>query len=366
MIAFITLIYCGLIWLLFFKLKLLPFNAVAKVSVSVVGVAGILTLLIFMTMYQPYSTNLTVYQNIVQVAPQVGGRVVEVPVQALAPVRRDDVLFRIDPRPFQYKVDRLKAALSEAEKDIPQLKAALDSAKAAVSRATSERDRAKREYERNLKLQEQGAAADQTVLRWRTAYETAEAGIRNAKASEESARLAYESDTTVTRVRAELNSAQYDLEQTTVLAPADGFVADLQLRPGSMAQAQLPVIAFVDTSSSYAIVLLSQNAIRHIRAGNPAEVALTLQPGKIFNASVEQVVQASAQQTATGLISAQPESSLPVGTMAVRIKFETENESAQLPSGANGAVAIYTDSGKALRIIRKVIIRMFTWMNFLP
>ena len=70
MIAFITLIYCGLIWLLFFKLKLLPFNAAAKVIVSVVGVAGILALLIFMTMYQPYTQNLTVYQNIVQVAPR--------------------------------------------------------------------------------------------------------------------------------------------------------------------------------------------------------------------------------------------------------------------------------------------------------
>ena len=143
-------------------------------------------------------------------------------------------------------------------------------------------------------------------------------------------------------------------------------MADLQLLTGSMAQAQVPVIAFVDTSSSYAIAVLGQNAIRHIRAGNPAEVALKLQPGRIFNATVEQVVQASAQQTATGLISAQPESGLPVGTMAVRLKFDASIQPAQLPSGANGAVAIYTDSGSALRIIRKVIIRMFTWMNFMP
>jgi multidrug resistance efflux pump len=133
-----------------------------------------------------------------------------------------------------------------------------------------------------------------------------------------------------------------------------------------MAQAQVPVIAFVDTSSSYAIAVLGQNAIRHIRAGNPAEVALILQPGKIFNASVEEVVQASAQQTATGLISAQPESSLPMGSMAVRLKIDSAIQPAHLPSGANGAVAIYTESGKPLRIIRKVIIRMFTWMNFLP
>lgn len=325
MIAFITLLYCGLIWLIFFKLRLLPFNAVAKVSVSVVGVAGILALLIFMTMYQPYSKNLTVYQNIVQVAPQVGGRVVDVPVQALAPVRRGEILFRIDPRPYQYQVDKLTASLEQARSELKLTTI---------------------ELERATKLLKKGAGSPRDVDSWKIKVNGAQGAVGI--------------------FQAELDDAKYNSEQTTVLAPADGFVADLQLRPGSMAQAQVPVIAFVDTSSNYAIALLSQNAIRHIRAGNPAEVALTLQPGRIFNATVEQVVQASAQQTATGLISAQPESSLPVGTMAVRIKFETENESAQLPSGANGAVAIYTDSGKALRIIRKVIIRMFTWMNFLP
>jgi multidrug resistance efflux pump len=114
MIAFITLIYCGLIWLLFFKLKVFPFNTAAKVIVSVVGFGGILALLIFMTMYQPYSKDLTVYQNIVQVAPEVGGRVIDVPVKALAPVKRGDILFKIDPRPYQYQIDKLTASLVEA------------------------------------------------------------------------------------------------------------------------------------------------------------------------------------------------------------------------------------------------------------
>lgn len=325
MIAFITLIYCGLIWLIFFKLRLLPFNAAAKVTVSVVGVAGILALLISMTMYQPYTKDLTVYQSIVQVAPQVGGRVVDVPVQALAPVRRGDVLFTIDPRPYQFQIDKLTASLEEASSTLKL---------------------AEIELERARQILKEGAGSPRDVASW-------EVEVTGAQG-------------TVGKLQAELDDANYNLEQTTVVAPADGFAADLQLRPGSMAQTQVPVIAFVDTSSSYAIALLSQNAIRHIRAGDLAEVALTLQPGKIFNARVEQVVQASAQRTATGLIGAQAESSLPAGTMAVRLTFDTENPPMQLSSGASGAVAIYTDSGQPLRIVRKVIIRMFTWMNFLP
>ena len=293
MIAFITLIYCGLIWVIFFKFKLAPFNTTAKVVVSVIGVGGILTLLILMTMYQPYTQNLTVYQNIVQIAPQVGGRVVEVPVKALAPVRKGDVLFKIDPRPFEYQVDKLTASLAQAQSEV---KLAAD------------------ELKRAKKIFKQRAGSERDVDRWQVKVNRAQgsAGI----------------------YQAELDNAQYDLEQTTVLAPTNGFVADLQLHPGSMAQAQAPVIALVDTSSSYAIAVLSQNAIRYIRAGDPAEVALILQPGKIFKATVEQVVQVSAQKTATGLISAQPDSSLPIGTMAVRLNFAAENQLAQLPSGA--------------------------------
>jgi RND family efflux transporter MFP subunit len=325
MIAFITLIYCGLIWLLFFKLKVLPFNAAAKVIVSVVGVAGILALLIFMTMYQPYSKDLTIYQNIVQVAPDVSGRVTDVPVKALAPVKRGDILFKIDPRPYQYQIDKLTASLAEARSDL---------------------ELTTLELERAEDILKRGAGSSRDVNKWRVKVAGAEGSIG--------------------KLQAELDDANYKLEQTTVYAPADGFVADLHLLEGSMAQARVPVIAFVDTSSSYAIAVLGQNAMRYIRAGNPAEVALILQPGKIFNASVEEVVQASAQQTATGLISAQPDSSLPMGTMAVRLKFDSVIQPAQLPSGANGAVAIYTDSGKPLRIIRKVVIRMFTWLNFLP
>ena len=52
--------------------------------------------------------------------------------------------------------------------------------------------------------------------------------------------------------------------------------------------------------------------------------------------------------------------------MAVRLQFEVGDQPTLLASGANGAVAIYTESGKSLRIIRTVIIRMFTWLSFLP
>jgi RND family efflux transporter MFP subunit len=298
---------------------------VAKVTVISIGVIGIVALLMLIAIFQPYSQKLTVYQPVVQIAPQVSGRVVEVPVEALAPVKKGDVLFRIDPQPFQYQVDELTAAIEEAR---------------------SELNLATTELERAGEILEQGAGSPRDVDSWKLKV-TAARG-------------------TLGTLEAELDNAQYNLRQTEIVAPADGFVADLQLFVGSMAQAQVPVLAFVDSGSSYAIALMSQNSVRYIRAGDSAEVALKLEPGRIFNAQVQEVVRVSAQKTATGLISAEPESSLPAGTIAVRLDFLPDVDADAMPSGAIGAAAVYTSRGAALRIIRRVVIRLYTWMNFLP
>jgi multidrug resistance efflux pump len=310
----------------------------------------------------------TLFQDVVEIVPNVSGEVIEVPARTLAPMKRGDVLFKIDPRPFQYTVDRLTAALSEAEKDIPQLKAALDSAKAAVSRATSERDRAKQEYERNVVLQEQGAAPEREVVRWRTAYETAEAAIRNAEAGEERARLAYESDTTVARVRAELNSAEFDLEETTVTAPADGFVIGLTLRPGQRVT-NLPLrtwVAYVYQDQTHLLVGINHNLLRHVRPGQRAEVVLKLYPGKVFGATVDSI----AHMTPQGQL--QPSGLVPMAPIAGQlpapygVKLKLDEELRELvPGGAVGTAAIYTDSVKATHLIRRIMMRMQAWLNYI-
>ena len=191
MIVFITLLYCGLIWLIFFKLKLAPFNLTAKISVTLIGIIGIAALLIMMTMYQPYTKSLMVYQNIVQVASQVSGRVVDVPVKALQPVKRGDVLFKLDPKPFEYQLQEIESLLDTAKSDLELVSTELKRAK---------------------KLIKKGAISVVDGDKWQRQYQQAEGSVA--------------------KYRVELDDAKYNLEQTTVYAPADGFAADLQLRPG--------------------------------------------------------------------------------------------------------------------------------------
>lgn len=432
MIAILTLIYCGLIWLLFFKLKLVEPNVRSYTAAAIVGVVVIGAILLAMNLFQPYSTNAVISQYVVQIAPQVTGQVTTVPASPNQPVKKGDILFTIYPEPFQATVDGLKAALVQSEQSAKMLKDSLDSAKAsvvnaqaglvnarqqvksldaqldaaiaAVDQVVAQRDLAKMEYERVVaaKLQDPGAVSDAVVDAKRqsllsleesllqataaqvnaqaavdavlngknTVVRQAEAQLVNARAMESQAQLAFDSvidgeNTSVAQVRAQLDQAEINLAFTTVAAPANGFVTNLQLREGSAVQAGQPVMTFVDASERYLIAPLGQNVVRHIEIGNDVEVALELYPGRILNGTVESIIWASGEGQGSPSGSLPDVASLQGGTsLAVRVSFPDLPQTLELPVGAGGRAAIYTAKGKPFRIIRKVIIRMYTWLNY--
>jgi len=432
MIAILAILYFGVIYLLFYKFKLIKPSAKSWTTAAIVGIVVIGGILLAMNLYQPYSKQVVVSQYVVQVAPQVSGEVVEVAVSTNAAVRRGDVLFRIDPQTFQATVDQLEAALVEAvqgaksleddvevaganiakaeaalvsaRQQVTSLDAALDAATAAVAQTEARVVLAKDEYDRVLAAQEQDAGAVsesavdskrqsylalQQALRQAEAQEVsaraavesivngentvvvqAEAQLREARASESKAQLALASvingeNTSVAQIRAQLRQAKLNLSWTTIRAPADGFVTNLQLREGFIVRSATPVMSFVDTSEQYLIVPLSQNVVRRVEPGNTVEVALQLYPGRIFNGTVQSIAWASGEGQGNPSGTLPSVASLTPGTaFAVRVTLDDFPADMKLPIGAGGAAAIYSEGGKPLRIIRKVIIRMYTWLNY--
>jgi len=376
MLAFLTLCYCSIIWLIFFKLKLLPFNLVAKFVVTAIGIGGILALLIFMSIYQPYSEDLLTYQPVARVGARVSGRVVEVPVQPNVQLQQGDILFRIDDEPYLAEVERLKAALAEAEQNVPQLKAAVDAADAEISRSRSERAQASREYERSKELAKKGAGRDQEVDRWQTQMQTWDAAIRAAQAQKQQAKLAYESqingvNTTVAQLQASLKKAEWELAETIVYAPAEGIVTQVGLVSGSIVgqTAASHQLSFIYNKQRIYIVSFSQNSKRHIKPGDGVEVAFDSLPGTIINGTVDKIVPAMGEgQLSPGGELFTRNQAVPRGRFFIRLLIEDKEfeNSELLPiAGSGGAVAVYTDKMKVIRIIRRVLIRMYTWMNFL-
>ena len=432
MIVILSLTYAGLIWLLFFKFKLIEPNVKSYTGAAIVGVVVIGAILLAMNVFQPYSTNAVISQYVVQIAPQVSGEVTSVPVSANQPIEKGDVLFTIDPAPFQATVDGSRAALVQSEQsakmlddnldsakanvvkanaglvnshqEVTSLDANLDAAKAAVEQVTAQRDLAKSEYDRvaAAKQQDTGAVSDAVIDAKRqslsaleeslaqavsrrvqaqaaveaildgenTVVVQAAAQLADSRAAESKAQLELDSvidgeNTSVAQARAQLRQAEINLSYTTVTAPADGFVTNLQLREGYVARAGQPVMSFVDTSERYLVAALSQNVVRHVEVGNDVEVALQLYPGAILNGTVESIIWASGEGQSDPSGSLPDIDTLQGGTaLAVRVTFPDLPQTLELPVGAGGRAAIYTEKGKPFRIIRKVIIRMYTWLNY--
>ena len=357
-----------------FKVFRIPVNQWSLATAALGGIIGIVLLLLIMNYNHPFTKNARIYFSVTPVLPGVRGRVIEVPAQANTPLKEGDVLFRIDPKPYQYVVDQKNASLAEAEQNVMQLKASLDQATAAADRANAQLGLAQQEYDRQAQLFERKVVAQATLDTATRNLEASKQTWVGAKAEEERARLAYSSNiegvnTTVARLRAELADAEYNLAQTATRAPGNGFVTQVALRPGMYvgATALRPVMAFVNTDvgDQGLGAAFQQNSLQRVKAGDEAEIAFDAVPGRVFKGKVRTVLDAIAagQIQPTGELidyGARTE-----GGRALAIIDPVDDISAyQLPVGAAAQVAIYTQYWHHVALLRKILLRMRSWQNY--
>jgi multidrug resistance efflux pump len=170
----------------------------------------------------------------------------------------------------------------------------------------------------------------------------------------------------VDKLKGQLLGAKYNLDQTVVRAPADGYVTDLGLTKGARVAAipLHPVMAFIDTSETVVGVEIQQIYTRYIEPGQEVEVTFKLFPGQVFAGKVESVLQAtSAGQIVVSGTAVTPRqvTALP---FVVRVKLNDAKLAATLPAGTAGEAAIYTEHIKPSHIIRKVILRQIAIVNY--
>src|SRR5215831_666313 len=130
-------IYSFFVWLIFFKFKWLPWNKISMVIVITIPVVGLTALILLLNVYAPSSAEVRVIKYVVNVIPQVRGKVVEVAVEPNRPVKKGAVLFRIDPTPYELTVKTLEAQLVNAQGGSTKLGKELETAtgKTAAMRA---------------------------------------------------------------------------------------------------------------------------------------------------------------------------------------------------------------------------------------
>ena len=366
------------VWLVFFKFRWLKFS-VAWALVSVFIFLHVLFIfMIGLRFMTPYSTNARVIQHTIQLTPRLGEPtlVTAVLVEPDVPVKKGQPLFQFDRRPYEYKVQQLEAQLAQAKQNVHVLKADVDVAMETLSKKKSEAIFARFQQKLTTSLASQGAGPEEDAQRSDAQLKVAEAAIKEASAELDRAKLSYESEingvnTSVAAIEAELALARYYLDNTTLVAPEDGRIINLQVRPGMVAgDYRIGAIAsFICSEGRYLLVNYNQENLKYVTNGQPVEVALDLYPGQIFKARVEAIWKASGvgQMLPSGTLPdyepAPPEK--PQAQYAVKIVFDGADQS-KFPIGAQGAAAIYTSGMKGgWAALRRIGIRTYTWLNWL-
>ena len=310
MIVFLTVIYVAALFVLT-RMRILPNSGITWFTV----VPYVLVLLVFFFIPMQWGApkgDVRTLTHSVQVTPNVTGQVIDVPVSPNVPLGAGDILFRIDPTPYQAQLDSLTAKLDLAETRLDQ------SATLAARQAGS-------------------------------VYDV----------------QAYQAE--VDALKAQIANAEYNLAETVVRAPSDGYVTNVALRPGARVS-NLPffqAMSFVDTSEVLLGAQVPQNFARHVAPGQEAEVTFKVHPGRIYAATVETILPATAQgQMRLSGFAPEPQPSRP-GPLFVRLRLADDTVARALPAGAIGSVAIYTSEVRAAHIIRRVMMRMEAWTNYL-
>jgi multidrug resistance efflux pump len=290
--------------------KIVPWNAFWKASPFIVLVLLLFGLLIPMNWGAPQGSALVV-RNAVSIVPDVAGEVTDVPVAANTPLKAGDILFRIDPTPFAAQVKAINAQLKLSRTRLAQMTELFE-----------------KDSGRGFDVEQRQSEVDQ--------------------------------------LSGQLEGAQWNLDKTIVRAPSDGYATNVALRKGArVANLPLsPVMVFIDTSNTIIGAEINQIDARYIAPGQEVEVTFKFAPGHIYGGKVESVLQAIAP----GQVQISGPAVMPKGLEAapfiVRVRLDDAEVARNLPAGAAGTAAIYTEHLKPTHIVRRVILRQIAILNY--
>jgi len=276
----------------------------------------------------PWTRNGQVFAQVIQITPRVSGPLVKLPVSDNQFVKAGDLLLEIDRRTFEADLDQARAELDNtldeiealekqveaAQADVKAADATIKQAEASIRAYTGRVEETLKEYKRQQTLDKQGATSKRRVeeskANWVAAVNqkaNAEAQLLQMQASlsEANANLAKakadmgapgEQNAQVRLAKAKVRSAELNLEFTQQKAPVDGYVTNLNLRLGSQAVANQPILALVDVNSYWVTGFFRENYIEDIRTGDRVIVTLMSYPDKPLEGRVDSLGWGIAQQ----------------------------------------------------------------------
>ncbi|CNF79330.1 HlyD family secretion protein [Yersinia frederiksenii] len=370
----IILTYVAFAWGVF-KIFKIPVNKWTIPTAALGGVVLVATLILLMNYNHPYTFLAQKAVISIPITPQVTGIVTEVTNKQNALMKKGDILFKIDPTRYQARVDRLQADLVTAIHNAQALQGQLDEAIANTSHLSAERDRLSKDYQRYLRgsRAQVNPFSESDIDNARQNYLAQDALVKASVAEQAQIKSQVDSvlngeQSQIVSLRAQLTEAKYNIDQTVVRAPSNGYATQVLIRPGTYAAALplRPVMVFIPEQKRQIIAQFRQNSLLRLEAGDEAEVVFNALPGQVFPGkltTIIPVVPGGAYQAQGTLQSL----NIIPGTdgVLVIIELAPSSEIDTLPDGIFAQVAVYSDHFTHVSVMRKVLLRMTSWMHYL-
>lgn len=360
----LTVFYLVLVWLVFYKYKWVHLNWATG---SVAALAGLFILGLFLALlnYLTPSGRIVVAGPVVEVTPNVTGEITAIPVKINVPVKKGTVLFQIDPAPFKYKTVQAEAALVQAKQQADTLKANYQQATANVEGASSELSFKKQRLTDIEKLVVEGADPQFKLQDLRDEVAALTAKFEVAKAAQQSAKLALKSqiggvNTTVVQNQSELDNAKWELEQTTVRAPADGFVTAMALSVGDRALQFHSAISFIVADGIRIVGMFAPNGFQTIKPGAPVVLVFENNPGRLYYAKITDIPRGigEGQIAVSGTLARDGAIGGATAFPAV-ISVPEDMDVGLLRLGMPGTATVFADNAGVVGLISRILI----WIN---
>ena len=369
MLIILTL-YLVLAWLVFSKLKLVRLGWISG-TITVIGGALILAVFVAMFNHLTPSGSFVVVSRVIEVTPNVAGQVTAIPVKPNEPVKAGAVLFQIDPTPFRYKVNQLEAALAQARQQVKQLKASYEQASANVEGLTRQHA-----YNTQRLADMQTLTREQTLSVFReqdtqVQYETVSAQLQAAKAAQENARLAMESEiggvnTAVAQTTAQLDQARWELDQTTIVAPGDGYVSTLTLTVGDRALPARSVMSFIVRDETTIVGMFAPNGFQTIRPGAQVKMVFDNDPGRIHDARIVTIPEGIGQgQVAVSGVLARAGSVGGARAYPAVISIPATLDRDKLRVGIPGTATAFADNAGVIGMLMSILVWISSYTAYL-
>ncbi|APP05062.1 HlyD family secretion protein [Vibrio harveyi] len=323
--------------------------------------------------HAPITTEGRVQGYVVQVAPEVSGKVTDVLIENNQSVHQGDVLFKIDDRKYKIALEQAKLSLQSAYEKEATLYSQREAAQANIARAEATYNNAHREYTRLQKLSKQKVISQSTLDNAYAQNQVSRAALKaeqqNLKVIEAQLGDKKGQSTAVRIAQNGIEKAQLDLANTAVMAPSDGVVTNLQLEVGSMANTNMPMLTFVPTGSMWVAADFREKSVAGVDKNYHAMVAFDANPGSVydFDLSSRDYGVAAAQQTPNGALT-----KVEVNNRWVRDAQRTRvNLTSQeaLPSslfvGSRATIVLYPDNSPFWELMAQAQIHLASWFHFI-